>query len=126
MIVADVHLIRRLHKLFERLHGLVHLGVVEVANAEVVILKRLRAHIGHLCHARRRVTQNDPLCFLHADKRVHRMPVEAVVTFGILGRHVAHLRAVVAAANANVGLHLLHELCVDLGHELELLVRGAL
>ncbi|MPM20115.1 hypothetical protein SDC9_66544 [bioreactor metagenome] len=43
--------VRALHQRLERIHGLVHLGVVECADVKIVILKRFGAHIGQLRHA---------------------------------------------------------------------------
>ena len=102
----DLDAIGLVHQRLQRLHARLELAVVERADVEVEILERLRAHAGELRHRRRRPAQHDPFRFLHplVLHRAHFLRDQ----LHLLGRHIGQLGDVVAAAQADVGVHLFH------------------
>ena len=112
---GDLDLVRAGHALLERFHAGDHPGVVERADAEVEVLEGFRTHAGLLGHGRGGPAQHAPAGFLDpvVDDRAHELHGEVHLVAG----HVAHLGDVVAAADGDVGLHLLHAGEFELGHD---------
>ena len=120
------HFIRLIHQINQRIHRFVHLAVVQAAHVEEVVLKGFRAHPRELTHALRRIAQDDPARLFDADVVVHLLGIQLVISLHPVLGDVAELIAVVAAAHADVAIHLVHESGVALRPNGEHLVGRAL
>ena len=120
----ELHLVGGFHELLQRLHGVVHVGIVQIADVEVELLERFGRHIGELCHARIRPAQHDPACFVHARLDVHFAPNRRFVDLHAVAGNIRKLGHVVVAARPDVALHVLHLQVFNVGDELELLLYG--
>ena len=119
----DVHLVRLVHARLERFHGPGELGVIEVTDAEVVIFKRLQAHLRALCHTVVGIAQHAPARIWNADLPVYGMGVFLVVVSHLLGAYGGQLIAVVGRADTQIRLHLLHQVRIVLGFDF--ILRGS-
>ena len=117
----DAHAVGPLEQLLQGVHGAVHFAVIQAADVEKVVLKGLRAHVGHLRHGGRGIAQDAPLGFGHADFAMYGRPVVGHIIVHLFCGHVGHFRGIAAAPHADVGLHPGHERAVHLGAQLQLL-----
>ena len=118
----DAHAIGGFHPLDQRLLGFLHRRVVGRADVEVKIFERGRAHVGRLGERVGRIAQHDPLGLRDANIGVDRLPPMLLVQVHLLLRHVGELAAVGRAANADVGLHLLHPRSLQVAGQLHALL----
>ena len=110
----------RLHPALQRHHRAGHLAVVQRADVEIQVLEGLGAHAGGLGHAGRRPAQHAPAGLAHAIVE-HRASDAGIERHPIAG-HVGVLGGVAAAANGDVGLHLLHPEQLEVAHQAGVLV----
>ena len=102
----DLDLVGFVHQLLEGVHRGDERLVVEQADVEVEFFERLGAHAGLLGHGRRWPAQDAPLGLLHAvvEHRAHVFHRQAHA----VRRHVGVFGDVGAAADGDVGVHVLH------------------
>ena len=105
----DMHAVSTLHALNQRIHRAGHLFIVQTAHLEIVVLERLGGHSGQLRHGGRGPAQHRPARMTHAQIAVHLAPVAHHVQALLFRGHIAHLKAVHAAADADIGVHLRHQ-----------------
>ena len=110
------------HALLERHHRAGHLAVVHRADVEVEVLERLGAHAGGLGHAGRRPAQDTPAGLAHAV--IEDRPRGSGVERHPIAGHVGVLAGVTAAADGDVGLHLLHAIQLEVAHQAGMLAVG--
>ena len=106
--------IRLIHQFNQRIHRFVHLAVIQAAHIEEIVLERFRAHPRKLAHSFRGIAQDDPTRLFHADVVMHLDGITLVVFLHPLFRDVGEFVAVVAAAHADVTVHLVHKIRVAL------------
>ena len=119
------HFIRTIHQINQRIHSVAHFLIVKTAYVEEVVLKRFRAHRSELAHTRRGVSQNDPTRVRDASVAVHGDAVSLVVFLHYVFGHVGKFVTVVAAAYADVAVHLVHKIGVALRPHIQHLSRRA-
>ena len=121
----NTHFIGLIHQINQRIHRFVHLAVVKAAHVEEVVLEGFRAHAGELAHAFGGVAQDHPARLFDADIVVHFDGVQLVVRLHSVLGDVGKFVAVVAAAHADVAVHLVHERRIALSPYLQHFVRCA-
>ena len=119
----DSHLIRLIHPLLQRIHGVIHFGIIQGAHVIVEFLKRLLAPVHALRHRRRRVSQNHPLGVVHPFIQTRRREFFVQVVF--LRRHIAELRRVGRRPNSDIGIHLFHQVQIRIVLQLHLLLAAS-